>query len=52
MRALSRILFLSLAVLLLRVAAHQEPKTHHEIQVQRALQAAAYYVSSTLLILV
>jgi len=43
MRALSHILFLSL---LSRVAAHQEAKTAEEIQVQRALQAAAYYVSS------
>lgn len=43
MRALSRVLFLSLA---LTVAAHQEPRTGDEIEAQRALQAAAYYVST------
>jgi len=47
-----RILFVSLAVLVAPVAAHQDPKTLHDIQVQRALQAAAYYVSSTPFIVV
>jgi len=42
-----RILLVSLAVLAARVAAHQDPKTLHDIQAQRALQAAAYYVSPT-----
>jgi len=38
----SSLFLLSLALV---VAAHQEPKTPEEIRVQRALQAAAYYVS-------
>jgi len=47
-----RILLVSLAVLAARVAAHQDPKTLHDIQAQRALQAAAYYVSPTPFIVV
>ncbi|KAL0958780.1 hypothetical protein HGRIS_014101 [Hohenbuehelia grisea] len=38
-------LLTSLASTSLLVAAHKEPKTHEEIEVQRALQAAAYHCS-------
>lgn len=44
MRALTNLLFsLSLAAAL--VAAHKEPKSQEEVEIQRALQAAAYHVS-------
>ena len=36
---------LSLFLGLSQTLAHSHPKTEHEIEVQRALQAAAYYVS-------
>ncbi|KAJ3565259.1 hypothetical protein NP233_g7747 [Leucocoprinus birnbaumii] len=43
MRALGSALIASLALVTSFVAAHQEPKTPEEIEVQRALQAAAYH---------
>jgi hypothetical protein len=41
MLGVSSIIF---AFLNLLAAAHKEPKSAHEIEVQRALQAAAYHV--------
>ena len=46
MRALTKTLLLPFALVVPLVAAHQEPKTAEEVQVQRGLQAAAYHVSS------
>lgn len=43
MPAIQRII-LTLLPLLASVTAHKEPKTPQEIEVQRALQAAAYHV--------
>lgn len=44
MRALTNLL-LSLSLVAPLVAAHKEPKSREEIEVQRALQAAAYHVN-------
>lgn len=41
MRSINSVLLILLPLL---VAAHKEPKTAQEIEVQRALQAAAYHV--------
>jgi hypothetical protein len=46
MRAFASTFFASLALIAPLVTAHQEPKTAEEIEVQRALQAAAYHVGT------
>lgn len=52
MRALTNVLLASLTLVAPLVSAHQEPKSAEEIEIQRALQAAAYHVSPTVSTLV
>lgn len=50
MLSLKPILVVSLFLVAPFVSAHKEPKTPEEIEIQRALQAAAYYVRSLALL--